>query len=86
MGRGTKHARVMRLINKSKLRDVFFVKTTADVRQVLACFKVKRPRERPKKIGLLEVNFVDQEMNFRIVKKTLKFIVKSRTTSDEVKK
>ena len=39
-----------------------------------------------KKNGLLEVNFVDQEMNFRIVKKPLEFIVKSRTTSDEVKK
>ena len=65
----------------------FVVKTTADVRQVLRRTSVKRPRERPKKMGLLEVNFVDQEMNFRIVKKKpLEFMVKSRTTSDEVKK
>ena len=63
-----------------------FVKTTADVRQVLKWTGVKRPRERPKKMGLLEVIFLDQEMNFRIVKKPLEFIVKSRTTSDEVKK
>ena len=48
-----------------------FVETTADVRQVLHRTSVKRPRERPKKMGLLEVNFVDQEMNFRIVKKTI---------------
>ena len=37
-------------------------------------------------MGLLEVIFLEQEMNFRIVKKPLEFIVKSRTTSDEVKK
>ena len=50
---------------------MFFVKTTANVRQVTGCIKVKRPRKQPKKMGLLEVNFVDQEMNFRIVKKTI---------------
>ena len=30
--------------------------------------------------------FLEQEMNFRIVKKPLEFMVKSRTTSDEIKK
>ena len=72
MGRGTKLARHTLLMNRSKFWGDFFVKTTADVRQVAAWFKVKRPRERPNKMGLLEVNFVDQEMNFRIVKKTIR--------------
>ena len=63
-----------------------FVKTTADVRQVAASIRLKRPRERPKKMGLLEVIFLEQEMNFRIVKKPLEFMINSRTTSDEVKK
>ena len=53
-----------------------FVKTTADVRQVAASISLKRPRERPTKMGLLEVFFLDQEMNFRIVKKPLEFNVK----------
>ena len=87
MGPGTKHARVTRLIIDRKLRgDFFVVKTTANVRQIAATFTLKRPRERPKNRGLLEVFFFEQEMNFRTVNKTWEFMVKSRTTSDEIKK
>ena len=74
------------MINRSKLRGDVFVKTTADVRQVAASTRLKQPRERPKKMGLLEVIFLEQEMNFRIVTKPFECMVKSRTTSDEVKK
>ena len=77
MARYTKHARVTRLINKRKFRGDFFVKTTADVRQVAPSLTVKRPRERQKRESL-EVNFEDQDTTFRIVKKPWEFMAKSR--------